>query len=426
MPSLNAAETCATPISKGKKDEGESQQKTNVPACPVETAAQALNEFDRVRKLLADLQRSAPFWACAARNETTPCSAGLAAHTQKQKQEQQQQIPLQTPVEVTETLQQIHTTLEDAQYLLVTCQNAVYSTLYQQASVHPSTAASCGVSLASSPYDFHRSNAEALRAHEAASVPIEMMYGTSAADPESIPVVSGFSVVRDENKEPTGCHQQPLPERTQFEQRAVTRTPNRMRWPATQFCYVVHVEFKRGRVRRFFSRVPVKATSYALVPGDRGYDCGLVIQCALWNPHKCAYDVSTIETMDTEVWPPGNHGTILELIRLATDDEVQRLHREQLSMERLALNTCRDLVFRLNLPMEVLDCEYQYDGTKISFFFDSAETIDFRRLNKELYRIFNARIWMQNTNGAVRNAAPPNATTSRRWRDRFGHPRSDT
>ncbi|KPA84702.1 hypothetical protein ABB37_01206 [Leptomonas pyrrhocoris] len=381
------------------------------------TAAEALDDFKAARRHLAQLLTSSHSWASNSWSDTPVPSASVSRH-KLQPHARNAVVPV--GCDVADTYCQIQIVLEDTSRILDSCKNEVNARLSRQSNAYLSTSASCGISSASSPYDVQRSVTHALRAFDA-NIPLEVACGSTSLPAQIIPILSGFSLADTPNA--TELARQETPP---FTQRFVTKQPTRMRWPAAQFCYVVHVEFKRGRVRRFFNRVPVKPASYALVPGDRGYDCGLVIQCALWNPHKHAYDNDTVQSLDAVIWPPGNHGTIMEVIRLATDDEVHRLHNEHVSMERLALSTCRDVADRLLLPMEVLDCEYQYDGTKISFFFDSTEMIDFRQLNKELYRIFNARIWMQNTNGAVRNGAPPSAASPQRWRDHQGHPFSDT
>ncbi|EPY18119.1 hypothetical protein STCU_10185 [Strigomonas culicis] len=59
--------------------------------------------------------------------------------------------------------------------------------------------------------------------------------------------------------------------------------------------------------------------------------------------------------------------------------------------------------------MDVVDCEYQFDGNKISFYFEADHTIDFRALTTQLFRIFNARIWLENVNNSVKNTVPKGA-----------------
>ena len=47
-----------------------------------------------------------------------------------------------------------------------------------------------------------------------------------------------------------------------------------------------------------------------------------------------------------------------------------------------------------NLPMEIVDAEYQWDRRKLTFFFVSEQRIDFRELVKDLFKIYKTRIWM--------------------------------
>ncbi|KPI90806.1 hypothetical protein ABL78_0039 [Leptomonas seymouri] len=421
MSAAHTTANCATPILRPRENEEEAAQPGSalVPSGypTTMTSVQALDEFKAVRQHLAQLLTDADCWIRALWSDTPAFSeSGSQLHSHSVSN---QTLPLhdnkqisQTQTDAAGALPQIHTTLEDIRYILDTCVKKVCAALSRQTTAHPSPSTSCGISPANTPYDMHRSNSWALHALNA-NTPTEVGCGSASPFAQSIPLLCGFAASENEH---TAEHFQA--ETPHFVQRFATKHPCRMRWPPAQFCYVVHVEFKRGRVRRFFNRFLIDPGAYALVPGDRGYDCGLVIQCALWNPHKHAYEADTVQSLDATIWPPGSHGTIMEVIRLASDSEVYRLHNEHVSMERLALNTCRDVADRLHLQMEVVDCEYQYDGTKISFFFDSTEMIDFRQLNKELYRVFNARIWMQNINAAVRNAAPPNAASSQRWRYR--------
>lgn len=176
--------------------------------------------------------------------------------------------------------------------------------------------------------------------------------------------------------------------------------------PLVGDCYLLYVEFKRQRVQRFTSQFPVEPSLYVMVPGDRGYDCGLVICCAKWSGVQQAVDKTSIESIGGETEVPDATGSVREMIQVATEAEVQRLFREQPCKERLALQTCQNIVSRLHLQMDVLDCEYQFDGSKVTYFFFSDYSIDFRELNRELFRIFSARIWLVNLNTAVQNHIP--------------------
>lgn len=48
-----------------------------------------------------------------------------------------------------------------------------------------------------------------------------------------------------------------------------------------------------------------------------------------------------------------------------------------------------------NLPMKVLDAEYQFDRHKLIFYFEADKRIDFRDLVSELFSQYKTRIWMQ-------------------------------
>ncbi|KAG5496216.1 hypothetical protein JKF63_02517 [Porcisia hertigi] len=302
----------------------------------------------------------------------------------------------------------LHTVVEKTRRLVVNCQSEVWILLSKSVAASSASGAtsgqvSCGLSFSDSSCEPAKRSVDVLaQPKEEEKSGISFMQAAKGCPPHlSTPPPAWRSELRDTSRAPTLATDgllRPPDNLSDF--------PRRRPWPADHFCYVVHVEFKRGRLRRFVSPVTLKVCTYVIVPGDRGYDCGLVVQCALWNPEKGAYEASTIQSLDRGVLSPGKSGSIMEVIRVATDEEVYRLHREHASMERLALTTSQHIVFRLHLPMELLDCEYQFDGTKISFFFESSEVIDFRQLNKELFRVFNARIWMQNINNTVRNQAP--------------------
>lgn len=60
--------------------------------------------------------------------------------------------------------------------------------------------------------------------------------------------------------------------------------------------------------------------------------------------------------------------------------------------EEEALLRCQEKVNEHNLPMKLIRAEYNYDGTRLVFFFASENRVDFRRLVQDLARLFRARI----------------------------------
>lgn len=96
-----------------------------------------------------------------------------------------------------------------------------------------------------------------------------------------------------------------------------------------------------------------------------------------------------------------------EIIRLADDHEVEVMHETIPELERVALRSCRESCKALRLGIDVLDCEFQFDRKKVSFYYYSEDVIDFRDLVKVMYKTYGARIWMENVNLEVRNMSPP-------------------
>jgi len=60
--------------------------------------------------------------------------------------------------------------------------------------------------------------------------------------------------------------------------------------------------------------------------------------------------------------------------------------------ERDALARCQDKAQEHNLPMKIVRAEYNYDGSRLVFFFTAEKRVDFRRLVQDLARSFRARI----------------------------------
>ena len=166
-------------------------------------------------------------------------------------------------------------------------------------------------------------------------------------------------------------------------------------------CTVAVVEFKRGRMKRYLCSEFVEPAQYVIVDGDRGQDCGLVVCCCVRDADGA---IVRDEVMDGVTIDVDTIRVERGLVRgIASDEDVCLLHNEIASKEQEALHTCRELVEQMNLQMTVVDCEFQFDRKKISFYFESERPVDFRDLNMELYRIFGVRIWLENQNQQVKH-----------------------
>jgi cell fate regulator YaaT (PSP1 superfamily) len=60
--------------------------------------------------------------------------------------------------------------------------------------------------------------------------------------------------------------------------------------------------------------------------------------------------------------------------------------------EREARERCEQKVKEYNLPMKIVRAEYNYDGSRLAFFFVSETRVDFRELVRDLAQSFKARI----------------------------------
>lgn len=164
------------------------------------------------------------------------------------------------------------------------------------------------------------------------------------------------------------------------------------------------VEFKRHRIRKYVCEdTSIEPGAFVLVDGDRGTDCGLLVQTIVRQPNGEA-SVTCMDGCDVK-----DEKVKLEngrVLRAASNDDIDRLHNIITNAEAVAIKTCRERCQDLGIDINLIDVEYQFDMKKISFFFDCDHSVDFRGLVRELYRTFGARIWMENINPKVKNSMP--------------------
>ena len=79
------------------------------------------------------------------------------------------------------------------------------------------------------------------------------------------------------------------------------------------------------------------------------------------------------------------------IIRIATQKD-KDVYAANEAKKPDAMQTCRDRIMKHNLEMKLVDCEYAFDGSKIVFYFTSANRVDFRELVKDLAATFHNRI----------------------------------
>ena len=138
---------------------------------------------------------------------------------------------------------------------------------------------------------------------------------------------------------------------------------------------VLEVAFKAHR-REYYANpkeIPVRTGDWIIVQADRGEDLGRV--------HH------------THEWVKRDHlpGNLRSVLRPGRPEDVERLEQNRAKEER-AFRTCKERVEHREVEMKVVDCEYQFDGNRITFFFTAEKRIDFRDLVKDLASIFRTRI----------------------------------
>ncbi len=84
-------------------------------------------------------------------------------------------------------------------------------------------------------------------------------------------------------------------------------------------------------------------------------------------------------------------GQLKPIVRKATTADLLDAQRYQ-HQEAEAVAKCKEQVARFGLPMNIVNAEYSYDGSRLTFYFTSEQRVDFRELVRELARILHVRI----------------------------------
>jgi cell fate regulator YaaT (PSP1 superfamily) len=138
---------------------------------------------------------------------------------------------------------------------------------------------------------------------------------------------------------------------------------------------VIEVVFK-GRRRAFYANpreLPVRENDYIVVQADRGEDLGRVHHTSEW-----------VKRSDF-------HGSLRQVLRAARAEDMDALDKNR-SKEERAFQICKDRIIQRDIEMKLVDCEYQLDGNRITFFFTAEKRVDFRDLVKDLAAAFRTRI----------------------------------
>lgn len=148
--------------------------------------------------------------------------------------------------------------------------------------------------------------------------------------------------------------------------------------------YIVEFPSKRLDIAYDIGNKKIQKNAHVILEADRGEDCGIIKGYTTrdrWEGFLRKY--KNVE----------NDFKLKRIYRIATEKDL-KIREERIEMVESAMIECKKHVIEMNLRMTVLDCEYQFDLNKITFFYKSDERIDFRELVKDLYKVFKTRIWM--------------------------------
>lgn len=138
---------------------------------------------------------------------------------------------------------------------------------------------------------------------------------------------------------------------------------------------LVEVVFKGERRAIYRNRhdLEIVENDWVIVEADRGQDLG---------------QVSLIGSM---VKPRRGKGETKGILRPATSEDLSNREKNK-TKEQEAYKVCKEKIKWYRLDMKLVDVEMQYDGSKITFYFTSAQRVDFRELVKDLASVYRTRI----------------------------------
>lgn len=138
---------------------------------------------------------------------------------------------------------------------------------------------------------------------------------------------------------------------------------------------VVGVRFKdSGKIYHFDpGDVPLVVGDWAIVETVRGPELGRIAAAAT--------DVPADELL----------GELKPVLRRANRQDIDNLAHYQQYLDE-ALVICAEKAAEYKLPMALVKAEYNFDGSRLTFFFTSEKRVDFRALVRDLARTFHTRI----------------------------------
>ena len=134
------------------------------------------------------------------------------------------------------------------------------------------------------------------------------------------------------------------------------------------------VKFKSaGKIYYFSTNLKLKKDDRVVVETARGLELGEISQELK--------DISEFN-LDTE---------LKKIVRKATKKDIEN-YQKNVKDAKQALVTCKEIVSRYDVNMQLTNCEYTLDKAKVIFMYTSDDRVDYRELLKELAVVFKCRI----------------------------------
>ncbi|MBQ3040537.1 MAG: stage 0 sporulation family protein [Clostridia bacterium] len=138
---------------------------------------------------------------------------------------------------------------------------------------------------------------------------------------------------------------------------------------------VIGIRFKESGKTYYFepNGNVAKSNDYAVVETSRGLEFGKVASANRQVP-------------ESELVPP-----LRPVVRIATPDDI-KTHEQNKKKEEEAFKICQAKIASHDLEMKLVEAEYTFDSSKLTFYFTADGRIDFRELVKDLASTFKTRI----------------------------------
>jgi cell fate regulator YaaT (PSP1 superfamily) len=146
---------------------------------------------------------------------------------------------------------------------------------------------------------------------------------------------------------------------------------------------VIELHFKAERCNFFYNYLALDLKLYdkVIVEAERGFDLGIVASVG---------EPAHVKLQSRKSFCP----EIKNVLRLATEEDIIKYIANK-KKEEETFKICVEKILKHNLPMRLVDVEYQHDCGRITFYYTAEHRIDFRDLVKDLANVYHTRIEMR-------------------------------